>query len=172
MTLTLQRFDAEQVQTAIGEFAQLLCDIVDAGASVGFLAPLPEDDARRFWYRIAGDISTGSRVLIAALDDGRIIGTAQLVLAPQPNAPHRAEVQKVLVHPAHRRQGIGKLLMAAIESEARSLNRTLLVLDTVKGNVAERLYEQAGYTRVGVIANFALSTTGQPEDAVFFYRQL
>ena len=110
--------------------------------------------------------------LIAALDDGHLIGTAQLSLAHQPNAPHRAEVQKVLVHPAHRRQGIGKLLMTAIESEARALNRTLMVLDTVRGNVAERLYEEAGYTRVGVIPNFALSTTGQLEDTVVFYRQL
>jgi GNAT superfamily N-acetyltransferase len=117
-------------------------------------------------------MAAGSRVLIAALDGGRIIGTAQLALATQPNGPHRAEVQKVLVHPAHRRQGIGKLLMAAIENEARALNRTLLVLDTVRGNVAERLYEQMGYIRVGVIPNFALSTTGQLEDTVVFYRQL
>ena len=49
----------------------------------------------------------------------------------------------------------------------------LLVLDTERGSNAEQLYQRVGYTRVGVIPQFALNHDGsQLIDTVLFYKQL
>ena len=72
-----------------------------------------------------------------------------------------------------RRRGVATLLMRGIEEEARRIKRTLLVLDTERGSAAEKLYEQVGYTRVGVIPQFALNSDGsQLIDTVLFYKLL
>ncbi len=106
-------------------------------------------------------------------DGDRVVGCVHLVLAMQPNGRHRAEVQKVLVLNSARRQGIATRLMYAIEDEARAVGRHTLVLDTERYSAGEKLYERVGYTRVGVIPQFALDSTGsQLIDTVFFYKLL
>ncbi|MDX6511007.1 MAG: hypothetical protein QOE36_511, partial [Gaiellaceae bacterium] len=49
---------------------------------------------------------------------------------------------------------------------------TLLVLDTVTGDAAERLYVRLGWTRVGVIPGYALYPDGRPCDATVFWKSL
>jgi acetyltransferase len=113
-----------------------------------------------------------SRIILAAVHDGTIIGSVQLELASMPNALHRAEVQKLLVLCSWRRQGIGLALMTAIEQAARLAGRALLVLDTRLGDAAEQLYTHMGYTRVGVMPRFALSSSRTLDATVVFYREL
>ena len=48
------------------------------------------------------------------------------------------------------------------EAEARAEGKTLLVLDTVTGDDAERLYERLSWDRVGVIPGYALYPDGRP----------
>jgi hypothetical protein len=55
---------------------------------------------------------------------------------------------------------------------ARAEGKTLLVLDTVTGDDAERLYERVGWTRVGVIPGYALSPDGRPCDTTVFWKAL
>jgi acetyltransferase len=88
------------------------------------------------------------------------------------NGLHHAEVQKLLVLRSHRRHGIGQALMTAVEEAALQGRRYLLVLDTRLGYDAERLYTRMGYLRVGVIPQFARSSTGTLAAAVIFYRDL
>ncbi len=173
MPVTIERFSGDEIRAHLDEFVDLLGDAVEHGSSVNFLAPLDPAEAAAFWEKIAGAVDSGERILIAALDGDQVVGSAQLVLAMQPNGRHRAEVQKVLVHTRARRQGIGRRLMKSIEDEARTAGRSLLVLDTEGGSAGEQLYERVGYTRVGVIPQFALNHDGsKPIDAVFFYKQL
>src|SRR5204863_8169810 len=88
---------------------------------------------------------------------GALLGTAQLDLCTRPNGRHRAEVVKVIVHTKARRRGIGRALMLALEDEARRQGRGTLVLDTRRGDPAERLYAGVGYTLAGVIPAYARS---------------
>jgi GNAT superfamily N-acetyltransferase len=150
----------------------LLQDAVDSGASVGFLAPFSDGEAQRYWTKVLAQVGDNSRLVLAAVYDGAIVGSVQLELASMPNALHRAEVQKLLVLRSWRRQGIGQALMTAIEQAARREGRQLLVLDTRLGDAAERLYARMGYRRVGVIPNFALSSAGTLDTTVIFYRDL
>lgn len=172
MSIRIERFGADQLHTHFAEFVDLLCDTVNHGASVNFLAPMSVDLAEEYWHKIAADLPSGTRLLLAALDGDHVVGSVQLALATQPNGLHRAEVQKLFVHTSHRRQGIARLLMTAIDEEARAHNRTLLVLDTEQGSGAETFYVQMGYERAGVIPNYALDTSGKLISTVVFYKSL
>ena len=103
----------------------------------------------------------------------RIIGSAQLNLASRPNGRHRAEVQKVMVSPSHRRRGLGSQLMARLETLARERGITLLHLDTSEGpGGARELYEALGYTYAGGIPGWALDPDGTPAQNAIFYKEL
>ena len=150
---------------------ELLRDAVADGASVGYLAPLPDVDGRAFWRAVKGALADG-RVLLAAYIADRLVGAVQLDPVAKPNGRHRAEVQKLLVLREFRGRGIAKALMAAVERKAAELDRWLLVLDTVPGQPAEKLYERLGYRRAGVVPDYAEKSGGGFEPTVIFYKKL
>jgi GNAT superfamily N-acetyltransferase len=159
-------------ETDLAQLAEVLVDCVAGGASVSFMPPFEDEDAKAFFTKIAGEVARGEAALLVARVAGRIVGTVQLGLALPPNQPHRADVRKLLVHRSARGRGIGMALMTAAEEAARARGRTLLVLDTALGDNAERLYTRAGWTRVGVIPNYALFPDGRPCDTVVFWKQV
>ena len=61
--------------------------------------------------------------------------------------------------------------MRAAEAVALDAGKTLLVLDTASPD-AERLYDQLGWQRVGVIPRYALWPGGGLVDTVIFYKDL
>jgi acetyltransferase len=151
----------------------LLQDVVDGGATVGFLPPLGADEARAYWDGVAAALEGGGRRLwIARGASGNIVGTVQLDLAGQANGRHRAEVIKMMVLGSARRQGIGRLLMEAAEAEARRLGRTTLVLDTRQGGPSEALYRGMGWQPAGTIPRYARSADGTLHTTVFYYKLL
>jgi GNAT superfamily N-acetyltransferase len=168
----IRRLGAAEARARLEGLASVLVDCVEGGASVGYMAPFSHEDARRVYEAYAEEIERGSRLLLAAFADGEVVGTVQVVFAPHPNQPHRGEIVRMLVRRSARRRGIGARLMAAAEREARAESRTLLVLDTVTGDDAERLYERLGWTRVGVIPGYALYPDGRPCDTTVFFKQL
>jgi ribosomal protein S18 acetylase RimI-like enzyme len=89
-----------------------------------------------------------------------------------PNARHRGEVMKLIVHRKGRGRGIGRGLMLAVEALALDEGRTLLVLDTRPGDAAEKLYRSLGYVPAGVIPRYARSARGILEDTVYLYKEL
>jgi GNAT superfamily N-acetyltransferase len=156
----------------IDALADLLVESVDDGASVGFMYPLEKAKAVAFWRRVADAVAAGERALLIAEDESGIVGTVHLMLALPENQPHRADLTKMLVHPRARRRGLGAALMEAAEEMARDCGRTLLVLDTVTGSDAERLYARLGWVRVGEIPEFALLSHGGVWGTVVFYKKL
>ncbi len=156
-------------ESDIRELAALLLDAVASGASVGFLDTLTVNDAAAWWRE---RLSDERAIVLVARDAEGIAGTVQLLPAPMPNQPHRADIAKLQVHRRARGHGLGRALMNAIEERARAAGFTLLTLDTKCGDAAETLYESTGWTRVGVIPNYALDPDGSPCDTVVFYKQL
>ena len=156
----------------IGQLAALLIDCVQGDASVGFMHPLELERAVAFWRGIADAVQQGRRALLVAEDAQGVLGSAQLVLDLPENQPHRADVAKMLVHRRARRRGLGGALVRAIEALAIESGRKLLVLDTVTGGDAERLYERLGWQRSGVIPGYALMPRGGFCSTTVFYKQL
>ena len=151
----------------------VLVDCVEGGASVSFMWPLDRDNARAFWRGAAASAVRGERIVLAAEDaNGTIVGTVQVVWAQPENQPHRGDLAKMLVHRRARRQGIGAALLAAAEQSARNSGRTLLVLDTVTGADAERLYARFGWQRCGEIPNYARWPDGRPCATTVFFKSL
>jgi GNAT superfamily N-acetyltransferase len=157
---------------ALEQLSAVLVDCVAGGASVSFMAPFSQNDALAFFRKIAASVAAGETVLIAAKLDGRIVGTVQLGLDTPPNQPHRADVKKMLVHRDARNRGIGAALMAAVEDEAKKRGRWLLVLDTVPDMSGYRLYQRAGWTKSGVIPDYALMPDGRLCDTALFWKRL
>ena len=130
---------ADEAAARLDELAALLVDAVAGGASVNFLSGLDLPEARAFWAGQIPAMAHGDRLLLAALGDEEILGTAVLTFALQPNAPHRAEVTKMLVARSCRRRGLGRRLLSAAEAASLAAGRTLLVLDTEAGSEGDRL---------------------------------
>lgn len=157
----------------VPSLAQLLIDCVEAGASVSFMWPLTPERAETFWRGVAEGVARGERVLLVAEDAGGVLlGTVQVVLALPENQPHRGDIAKLLVTPRARRRGIAAALMNAADAAARGAGKSLLVLDTVTGGDAERLYARAGWTAVGSVPRYALMPDGSFCATTFFYKQL
>jgi len=170
--IEIRRLDSSDVQEQLDALAGVLHDSVAGGASVSYLAPFSLEDARRAFAGFAAEVEQGRRLVLGAFLDGELVGTVQVVLALPPNQPHRAEIAKLLVHRSARRRGIAELLMEGAEAEARVESKTLLVLDAVTGDDAERLYVRLGWTKVGVIPGYALYPDGTPCDTTIFWKSL
>jgi GNAT superfamily N-acetyltransferase len=168
----VRRLGITELREHLDALAAVLFDCVAGGASVSYLEPFSQEQARSAFEGFAADAEQGRRLLLAAFVNGELVGTVQVVLALPPNQPHRAEIAKLLVHRSARGRGIAQRLMEQAEAEARAEGKTLLVLDTVTGSTAERLYTRLGWTRVGVVPGFALYPDRRPCDATFFWKAL
>ncbi len=169
--VVIERLDAAGAASAEVPLARILAACVNGGASVSFLPPLEMDRARAFWRGVAGGVARGEKILLAAWLDGAMAGTVQLDLATPPNQPHRGDLAKMLVHPEARRRGIARLMLDRAEAEAAAAGRSLLVLDTREGDLAEALYRSAGWTEAGRIPGYALNADRTtPHATVLFYK--
>jgi ribosomal protein S18 acetylase RimI-like enzyme len=152
----------------LAQLTDLLIATVDDGASVGFLPPLGLEEASAYWEGVLGP----GVMLFVAEEGGRIAGTIQLQLALKPNGRHRAEIARLMVHPAFRRRGIGRLLMEQAEAAAIADGRTLIVLDTREGDPSNALYLSLGYIEAGRIPHYARSAAGTLDATIFYYKEL
>ena len=168
----VRSLSAREAREAVPDLSEITIDCVEGGASIGFMAPLTVERAEAFWRGVAEDVAAGGRVLLVAEERAVIVGTVQVVLGQPENQPHRADVAKMLVHRRARGRGIGAALIRAAEDAARAAGKTLLVLDTCAGSDAERLYGRLGWTRVGVVPDYALYPDGRPGGATFFYKPI
>lgn len=171
--VTVRRVHANEVAACVESLADVLIDCVEGGASVSFMLPISRDRALGFWRKVADGVGNGERVLLVAEEgNGQIVGTVQMITAQPENQPHRADIAKMLVHRRARRSGVGQRLMVEVERVAREEKKSVLVLDTVTGGDAERLYQRAGWQRVGDVPNYALMPSGEFCGTTFYCKQL
>ncbi len=150
----------------------LLQDVVESGANIGFLPPFDATSARKFWEKVAIAIRENSCIMLVARVDDDVIGAVQLDLTNLPSGAHRAELAKLMVHSSQRRQGIGRILLRAIEDEARKAHRHLITVDIPKGDPAEVLYAGMGFVRFGEVPQYFRSPDGEMQHSACFYKQL
>lgn len=155
----------------VGDLSDLLLDAVDDNAGISFMRGLTKAEASTWWRGVIGALGPKAALLVAR-DESGIVGTVQLQPAWPPNQPHRADVAKLMVHRRGRGKGVARALMMELERHAREQGFTLLLLDTVQGGFAEKLYASMSWTRLGVVPRFALNPDGSWCDAVFFYKEL
>lgn len=165
-------FDGALSADDLNQLAETLEKAVAQGASIGFIPPFVHSQALAFWQKLIPAFMSGERRLLVARLNGKIIGTVQLAVSQPANGVHRADVNKLMVHPGARRLGVARSLMVAIEQVARSAGKTLLVLDTISGGAAEGLYISLGYEISGRIPDYAVSTAGELEPTTVMFKVL
>ena len=155
----------------INGLINLLLDSIHNGASVGFLTELNKENAHNYWRQVFAALDYGTVMWIAE-EDGRILGSVQLSLCQKENGQHRAEVQKLFVHSSARGKRISSQLMNTLETYALAHQRTLLVLDTQTGSLAEQVYQHMGWIKAGEIPNYASSPDGTLHPTSYYYKEL
>ncbi len=168
----IRRLDAAEMAGRLDDLGAVLVDAVAHGASVNFMAGITQEQAAAFWHGQLADVADGGKRLLVAEDGGRLVGTLLLTLAQQPNAPHRADVGKMLVLSSVRRRGLGRRLLAAAEDMARDAGRTLLMLDTETGSAGELLYRSCGWTECGRVPEHSFRPDGRLAETTLFYKAL
>ncbi len=161
-----------EIEHRLEDLCLLLCDCVDRGASIGFLPPLEQNKARNYWLSLSESLKNSTRHLMVLLEDEQIVGSVQLALCQKENGLHRADLEKLIVHSAWRGRGLGRRLLTEAEKLAVSLGRTMLILDTRKGDIASKMYLKYGYTPVGEIPDFVVESNGGWSATVYFYKSL
>ena len=164
----IELLDIASAGSAERRLADVLVACVDTGASVSFLPPMDPANARSFWRAITTEVGAKSKILLAGWRAGTLVGTVTLDTNTPENQSHRAEVKKLLVHPAARRSGLARELMFEIEYQARRAGRQLLTLDTKAGSAAEALYRSEGWQEAGRIPGYTVDGS----ETVFFWKRL
>ncbi|WP_241254602.1 GNAT family N-acetyltransferase [Brevibacillus sp. SYP-B805] len=158
--------EIDAMEEHIDQLAELLVEVVEDGASIGFLPPLKRSEAKQYWESVLKpDV-----ILWIAKINNQIVGSVQLHLCTRQNGRHRGEIAKLMTHPAYRRSGIGRALMQKAEERAKQEGLSLLVLDTREGDPSNRLYASIGFVEAGRIPNYARSANGELHATVIYYK--
>jgi GNAT superfamily N-acetyltransferase len=156
--------DTPQIRAAL---AEILIEVVTAGASVHFMYPLGQKDAATFWDGALAAASRGERIILGAWDGDVFVGTVTLQLLCPPNQPHRGEIAKMMTRHSHRGRGIGTALLEALAAQH---GRNLLVLDTARDEGASVFYEKLGYRLAGEIPNYAFRPHGALTATMIYWK--
>jgi GNAT superfamily N-acetyltransferase len=168
----IRELTIDDYRAAIPALAELILDAVAGGASINFVAGVTHEEAAAWWRNREDDVASGITSPYVASIDGRIVGSALLTRSTKANSPHRAEIEKVIVHHDARRRGIASALMGALEDRARSDGRWLLILDTIADSPADALYRSLGWHETGIVPNYAMLPDRRPWAATFFWKDL
>ena len=112
------------------------------------LITTPEEESRKTDEELRKRLV--EQYVIAAFQDDQPVGMATLMQYQGEYRRHVAEVLRVFVSPDHRRQGIAKKLMEALEIYAKSVNIECMELHVVAdNNSAIDMYISLGYKEYG-----------------------
>ena len=166
----IEQLSATQAQPLLAALTEVLQGCVADGASVGFIDAGDRAAMERFWQDKIISLASGDNQLLVARQQGVIVAMVMVGFSAMPNGRHRAEISKLLVHPAARRQGIARRLMQQAEQLAVEQGKTLLVLDTRSGDVATDLYLSMDWQIAGSIPLYAESTEGALDATTVMYK--
>jgi GNAT superfamily N-acetyltransferase len=168
--IAIERLGDDIDDSTISGLAKVLIDTVESGASVGWTDTPSIAESEQWWRDQLA--SGGTDIWVARDEAGRILGTVSLQRATKKNGLHRAEVAKLMVHRDGRGQGISTQLMNALETFAREDGRTLLLLDTQTGSLAESLYTKWGWQSFGTVAGYTVTPDGGSSGTTFMLKRL
>jgi ribosomal protein S18 acetylase RimI-like enzyme len=171
----MPKVTVEQAQTLNGNDLADLCDAAETaildGGGFGWLSPPPRDGMERYWM---GVVLVPERLLFVGRLDGRIGGSAQLILSPRNNEAQSkiATITTNFVAPWARGHGMARALTLACERAARKNKIRFINLDVRETQEAAiQLYESLGYERWGTNPNYAV-VNGRSVTGCYYTKRL
>jgi len=172
MEVSIRSVSHTELEALVPGLVEVLADAVNAGSALGFLAPLDAELARDYWLSLRPELKAGSRLLMVAFAEGRLVGAGQLAIPPWATARHRVELQKLFVAGTLRGRRIGTALVTALHDWAWQHGRSLVMLNTRRGSLAEGFYRTLGYREVGVVPGYSVGSAGERYDTLQLYQEL
>ena len=124
------------------------CGVESLGSSVSPLRDAPMEALRTNFLRLLDIVHSRSHAILVAVEGELRLGFALVVfdLPDEVTGLAQAFLAYMAVEVGERGHGVGSLLLAACEEEARRHGTPYLGLMVTEGNAAaQRLYERAGY---------------------------
>ncbi len=172
-SISIELLNSNSSLEQLSALVDIFQDSINSGASIGYLPPFSDSDARAYWAGVLEKVVSGSVLLWVARDaELGVVGTVQLELMSKTNALHRAEVCKLLVHQKARRRGVARALMLEMMQVAKDIGRTTLVLDTREGDPSNLLYQSLGFQISGLIPAFVTNEHGEFQATVIYFKLL
>ena len=135
-----------------------------AALNAELMATFPEPGATHFSLSDTQVVPGEGAFLVAYIDDAAV-GCGAVRRLDETTA----EIKRMYVDPSVRGRGIGRALVEALESEARIIGVTTIVLETgTRLASAVRLYEAMGYGRIPLFGEYLSS----PDTSVCFGKSL
>lgn len=137
----------------------LACELAGAVGD----APPDEEAVRTRLGELLGE--TGARVFVAEAG-GEVAGVASLWIKPDlAHGDAVVEVPMLAVAEDHRRNGVGKLLMARVREVAAEHDAALIELVATRSNVAARdFYKSLGFIEADVISLEFIGDVADPPE--------
>jgi ribosomal protein S18 acetylase RimI-like enzyme len=136
------------------ELVQATEDAIRDGIGFNWVVPPGKDVMETYWK---GVLVVPERVLFVGRLDGTLAGSVQL-LKPGPSketSSFAANIEAHFVAPWGRGHGLARLLLEAVEREARSQGFSVLKLSVRETQEAAiSLYEESGFTCWGVLPTY------------------
>ena len=102
---------------------------------------------------------------LAAQDGEDVVGYAGLLMVPD-----EADITKISVSPASKKQGVGYALLRELLLRAKEQGIAKVFLEVRESNAAAlRLYEKAGFVRTGVRKGYYTAPTEDPVLMEYIY---
>jgi GNAT superfamily N-acetyltransferase len=128
---------------------------VTVAANAEFAPADPDGPYATSWARYLAEMADAATraaqgVLLVAVEDGEVVGTVSLYLAPGSMQwrPDDAMLRLLAVDPAARGRGIGQALLRACLERARAAGKRRMALHTTEWMASARaMYERAGFVR-------------------------
>ena len=133
---------------AIGRLGALLVRTHHDFDPKRFIAPSPDTEDRYGWF-LGTQLKKPNVIILVADRDGKVIGYTYSGVEGNDYMSLRGPagvVYDIVVDPAHRRQGVGHLLLDATLKALKARGAPRVVLSTAERNSeAQRLFDRAGF---------------------------
>jgi GNAT superfamily N-acetyltransferase len=154
----------EKITIARAELTADASRALIAALNAELRALYPEPGANHFGLKPA-QVSGKSGVFLVVSLNGTPVGCGAVRLI----APDTGELKRMYMAPSARGKGLGRRLVAALETEARALGARRLVLETGTRQVAAiALYRSTGFHPIPLYDEYCLT----PETSLCFGKEL
>lgn len=131
------------------QLVELWVRVSNSGGAVGFVPPVTARDVAPAAERHLAAMAEGRTRLLAAAEDGKLVGTVFLAANTHRLMRHWCWLYTVMLDPAAQGRGYGSRLLREAERAARGMGFEGVRLTCRGGLGLERFYTSMGYQEVG-----------------------
>lgn len=124
-------------------------------AILGFDAGFDEQKASRYLSSLERDIASQVLQILVGVKNGTVVVCCFFKKSHQQTTRHICDLQKGMIHPHYRSQGLLEQTLAAIAQSCMAQGVELLTLDVRGGSKAHRIWNKCGFETYGILNDYS-----------------